>query len=149
MTQSEYRAYPAISRSDLMKFKKSPLHYKYAVENPTEDQAPALVFGAASHKYILERDDFDSEFAVAPNVDRRTKEGKATWQEFVDSCGDKLVITVDDFEKIKEMAKAMRKLLDNKVLAENLGIAASKIQRKIAPDVVNQSWKDYLDRKMK
>ena len=57
-----------------------------------------------------------------------------------------LLVPVDD---AKEMAKAMRKLLDNKALAENLGIAASKIQRKIAPDVVNQSWKDYLDRKMK
>ena len=63
MTQSEYRAYPAISRSDLMKFKKSPLHYKYAVENPEEEQSPALIFGAACHKYVLEKDEFETEFA--------------------------------------------------------------------------------------
>ena len=107
MTQSEYRAYPAISRSDLMKFKKSPLHYKYAVENPEEEQSPALIFGAACHKYVLEKDEFETEFAIAPNVDRRTKDGKATWQEFVDNAGDKTVISEEDFEKIREMAKAI------------------------------------------
>ena len=107
MTQSEYRAYPAISRSDLMKFKKSPLHYKYAKENPEEEQSPALVFGSAAHKYILERDDFESEFAVAPNVDKRTKEGKAIWAEFVENSGDRMVISIDDFEKIQDMAAAI------------------------------------------
>lgn len=107
MTNKEYRQHSGISRSDLMKFKKSPLHYKYAKENPEEEQSPALIFGSASHKYILEREDFENEFAVAPNVDRRTKEGKAIWNEFVDSCGDKMVISVDDFEKIREMAAAI------------------------------------------
>lgn len=107
MTQKEYRSHPAVSRSDLMKFKKSPLHYKYSIENPADDKAPALIFGAACHKYILEREDFDAEFAIAPNVDRRTKEGKAAWAEFVDSCGEKSVISEEDFEKIREMAKAV------------------------------------------
>lgn len=107
MTQSEYRAYPAISRSDLMKFKKSPLHYKYAVEHPEEDQAPALIFGSAAHKYILEREDFEKEFDVAPNVDKRTKEGKAIWAEFVENSGDRSVISIDDFEKIQGMAEAI------------------------------------------
>ena len=107
MTNKEYRQHSGISRSDLMKFKKSPLHYKYAKENPEEEQSPALIFGSAAHKYILEREDFESEFAVAPNVDRRTKEGKAIWAEFVENSGDRMVISVDDFEKIREMAAAV------------------------------------------
>lgn len=106
MTQSEYRAYQAISRSELFKFKKSPLHYKYAIEHP-EEPTPALNFGSAAHKFILEREDFDKEFAIAPNVDRRTKEGKAIFAEFQEQAEGKTVISIDDFEKIKEMAKAI------------------------------------------
>lgn len=106
MTQNEYRAYPAISRSDLFKLKKSPLHYKYASEHK-EEPTPALNFGSAAHKYILEREDFDTEFAIAPNVDKRTKEGKAVFAEFQERSEGKTIISVDDFEKIKEMAKAI------------------------------------------
>ncbi len=53
-----------------------------------------------------------------------------------------LLVPVKDKEA---MAEAMRKLLDNKTFADNLGAAASKIQSKMAPDVVNQMWRDYLD----
>lgn len=106
MTQNEYRAYQAVSRSDLFKFKKSPLHYKYASEHQ-EEPTPALNFGSAAHKYILEREDFDTEFVIAPNVDRRTKEGKAIFAEFQEKAEGKTVISIDDFEKIKEMAKAV------------------------------------------
>ena len=107
MTQKEYRAYPAVSRSDLMKFKKSPMHYKYSIEHPADDKTPALIFGSACHKYILEREDFFDEFAIAPNVDRRTKDGKMAWAEFVESCGEKSAISQEDFETIKEMAAAV------------------------------------------
>ena len=106
MTQNEYRAYPAVSRSDLFKLKKSPLHYKYASEHK-EEPTPTLNFGSAAHKYILEREDFDNEFAIAPNVDKRTKEGKAIFAEFQEMSDGKIIISVDDFEKIKEMAKAI------------------------------------------
>lgn len=106
MTQEEYRAYPAVSRSDLFKLKKSPLHYKYATEHK-EEPTPALNFGSAAHKFILERDHFDDEFAVAPNVDRRTKDGKAIWEEFVEYADGKTVISRDDFNKIWDMAKAI------------------------------------------
>ena len=106
MTQEEYRAYPAVSRSDLFKLKKSPLHYKYATEHAEEPTA-ALNFGSAAHKYILERDHFSDEFAIAPKVDRRTAYGKDVWAEFISNAKERTVITEEDFDKIKEMAKAI------------------------------------------
>ena len=39
----------------------------------------------AAHKYMLEKEDFYSEFSIAPNVDRRTKAGKEQWQQFLES----------------------------------------------------------------
>ena len=71
MSQKEYRAHPAISKSDLFKITKSPLHFKWSMENK-EEPTPSLIFGSACHKYILEREDFDNEFAVYSDIDRRT-----------------------------------------------------------------------------
>ena len=57
---------------------KSPAHFRWWKDNPPEDTA-SLLFGRAVLKFVLEKDDFFNEFAVAPLVDRRTKEGKAEW----------------------------------------------------------------------
>ena len=106
MPQSEYRAHPAISKSDLFKITKSPLHFKWSMEN-REDKTAALIFGSACHKYILERDDFDSEFAVALNVDRRTKTGKEEYAKWLEENEGKDVVSSDDMEKIKAMAEVI------------------------------------------
>ena len=101
--QSEYRSHPAISKSDLFKITKSPLHFKWAMEN-IEDKTPALVFGSACHKYVLEKEDFDKEFAVMPDINRRTKAGREEYEAFLAVNDGKDVISPDDFEKIVTMA---------------------------------------------
>jgi hypothetical protein len=55
----------------------------------------------------LEPESFFDEFAVGINVDRRTKEGKEEWQNFVDSVNGRDIITPEDFEKIKGMKNAI------------------------------------------
>ena len=76
ISNKEYRAREGISSTELKKIMKSPMHYRYWKDNPEETDTPSLLFGRAAHKYILETYDFYTEFTVAPNVDRRTKEGK-------------------------------------------------------------------------
>lgn len=108
MSNADYQKADGISSTDLKQIAKSPAHFRYWKDNPKED-TPALLFGRAVHKYVLEIDDFFNEFAVAPNVDRRTKAGKEEWALFeVDNQG-KNIIPTDDFEKIK----AMREVLYN------------------------------------
>lgn len=107
MTNKEYREKDGISRSELQLFRKSPMHYEYAKTHPNKTPSKALDFGSASHKWILEKEDFFSEFAVAPNVDRRTSEGKRLWNEFVESSEGKIVISEDDMETIIEMGIAI------------------------------------------
>lgn len=109
MTDKEYREHEGISRSELFKISKSPLHFKYAKEHPAESDSPSLLFGRAVHKYLLEPETFDSEFAVAPNVNKRTKAGKEEFARFMVENPGKEVITLDDFTKIQEMAMAVRK----------------------------------------
>ena len=107
MTNKEYRENEAVSRSDLaVLLKETPLHFKYRKDHPKEDTS-ALAFGRAAHKYILEKELFSLEFAVAPLCDRRTKAGKEQYEAFLTECAGKEVITAADYEIIKEMAQAV------------------------------------------
>ena len=72
-----------------------------------QEDTPALLFGRAAHKYVLETYDFFTEFAVAPNCDRRTKEGKETWAKFIEESEGKDVITEEQFKQIEDMRNAM------------------------------------------
>ena len=106
ISNSSYRNADGVSSTDLKWIAKSPAHYKYKKEHPTED-TPALLFGRAAHKYMLEKEDFFNEFAVAPIVDRRTKDGKAKWQLFIDQNDDKDIISNDSFMQIEEMREVL------------------------------------------
>ncbi len=106
MTNAEYRAHPAISRSDLFKLTKSPQHFRYEMDHPSP-KTPSLIFGAALHKWVLEPDDFESEFVVAPNVNRRTKEGRAYWEMFLADNEGKEIISEEDAAMIDEMKKSI------------------------------------------
>ena len=107
MTDKEYREYPAISRSELFKILDSPEKFKYYKENPVPP-TPALVFGQLFHCMLLQPEEVWEQFAVMPNVDRRTKDGKAVWEQFlVDSAG-KTVVSMDMAEQAADMCRALR-----------------------------------------
>jgi len=107
LTNKEYRKHEGISKSQLFKITKSPLHFKHAIENPQAD-TKALLFGRAAHKYILENDGFFQEFIIAPEIDRRTKAGKEEYAQFIIDSEGKDVISYDEFEIIRHMADAIR-----------------------------------------
>lgn len=109
MTEKEYRSHPAVSRSELWRFYKSPEKFKYEMEHPQES-SPALLFGQVFHKLVLEPDTFGDEFSVPPVVGKRTKAGKEEWKAFLDSCGEKTVCPQDVFLQASEMAEAVSKV---------------------------------------
>lgn len=106
MTEKEYREHPAISRSELWKIRESPEKFKYYKDNP-EEPTPALIFGQAFHKLALQPESFEEEFAVSPQVDRRTKEGKAIWAEFCEQSEGKTLITAEDYQIASEMCASL------------------------------------------
>lgn len=107
MTNQEYRAHPAISRSDLFKIKKSPAHFRYEMDNPQPKTQP-LIFGAAFHKYVLEPDGFTDEFVIAPFVDRRTKAGKEQFEAFQIEASGRDIIMLDELSTIQGMAESIK-----------------------------------------
>ena len=108
MTEQEYRSHPAISRSELFRMSESPEKFRYFKDHPVQP-TPALVFGQAFHKLALQPESFFDEFAVMPQVDRRTKEGKAIWAEFCEQSAGKTVITEDDYAKATDMIDSLYK----------------------------------------
>lgn len=106
ISNKEYRQREGVSSTDLKHIVKSPAHFRYWKEHPQEE-TPALLFGRASHKYALEKEDFFDEFAVAPNCDRRTKAGKEQYNLFELENKGKDIISADDFQKIQEMREAL------------------------------------------
>ena len=108
MTEAEYNAAEGIRRSDLWKMEDSPEKFRYFSGHPAE-QTPSMVFGSACHKYVLEKDDFGKEYAVAPKVDRRSSAGKAAWEAFCRENEGRTVISEDDMNTIAAMREALMK----------------------------------------
>jgi len=108
MTNLEYREHPALSRSSLWVISESPEKFKYLMNNPPEP-TEALLFGQLLHKIVLEPETFSEEFAVEPNVDKRTKDGKESYNQWLSSLNDNItVVSEKNYTKALEMAQAIQ-----------------------------------------
>ena len=77
-----------------------------AVASPDEseeDSKSAMNMGTALHAAVFENHRFHQIVSVAPKVDRRTKEGKALWAQFLAESQGKTVITADEFSYVTKM----------------------------------------------
>jgi exodeoxyribonuclease VIII len=96
-----------LSYSALKAFMKSPNHYLQYVSDPMPP-TPQMSFGSALHCWILEPERFDEAYAIAPNVDRRTKQGKADYASFLEDVGVREVITQADKNVINLVSNAFK-----------------------------------------
>ena len=96
MTEAEYNSKPGIRRSALWKLKKSPKHFQYELEHPS-DPTQAMVFGSAVHSAVLTPEAFKEQYAVI-DADLRTREGKAEKQAAMEA--GKILLTKEQFEAV-------------------------------------------------
>lgn len=110
VTNAQYHADPAVSKSHLDIVAKSPRHYWHRFLDPNRvipEPTPAMVLGSAVHTRVLEPHRYDIEYAVAPQVNRATKAGKEAWAEFVEQAGRKTVLTAEQDELAAAVANAV------------------------------------------
>lgn len=107
MSPEAYHRHHALSKSGMDNLAQSPMHFKYRRENP-EDQTDALRFGHAFHTLLLEPEQFKARVAIAPEVDRRTKVGKETWELFIQESAGKTYIKPTEYEQMLGMCKAIK-----------------------------------------
>ncbi len=70
-----HRATPGISKSNLDDAHRSIAHYLAGL-GAERKATPAMAFGEAFHARVLEPERFESAFAVSPECDLRTKDGR-------------------------------------------------------------------------
>ena len=102
-----YHALPRrfISKHDLDVFCKCPSTYDAMKSGALGDatETPSIIFGRAFHAAVLQPKEYEAQFAVAPQVDRRTKAGKAEYEAFAEANAGKTILTLDQWEEIEKM----------------------------------------------
>ena len=99
LTYEEYASIEAWRSHDLTTIISDPYTWKYQKEMT---QTPALLEGRVQHTVFLELDKFHDEFVIEPKFDRRTKAGKAEYEDFMAGVGDRTPIKQELFDVCME-----------------------------------------------
>ena len=102
-----YAASDAVNWSKLKYMGESPAHYIAAQQSPDKSTA-AKAMGSLYHCLTLEPHTYADRYAIAPEVDRRTKAGKEEYTAFLDRIGGRTAVKADDVAHAKAMADATR-----------------------------------------
>jgi exodeoxyribonuclease VIII len=93
--RKEYRAFPAFNQSAAKHILTSPAHYQAYINTPQEE-TKALRFGTFVHSAVLEPKTLDDLYVTAPDVDRRTKQGKEDWAAFATANAGKTILDYEE-----------------------------------------------------
>ena len=106
-----YDGIQALNQSLAKELLRSAAHGKAYLERVREE-SKALRVGTAVHKLALEGlDAYNASHAIAPEVDKRTKEGKAAWAEFATANEGKTILTAEEGQQVDAVANAAMKCM--------------------------------------
>lgn len=120
----EYHAGPGVSKSQLDQIAESPATYIWAKNAPVDvEKTKPFDIGKAIHCLLLEPDEFESRFIIAPPFNRRTNAGKAEEAEFLANCAElgKTVMDAEDGRKLYLMRDSVMAHPDARKLLEREG----------------------------
>lgn len=100
---AEYAGIRAVNYSTLRWMAVSPAHYKWHLDHPATP-TPSMELGIAVHMAILEPAKFAERYVSYPG--RRA--GK-DWDAFQAANMDKDILKTDDYERVREIAAAVRR----------------------------------------
>ena len=104
MPFEEYNEIPAYRASDIKDVDKCLYTWK---NRKGFKDSPALLEGRVQHTVFLEYHNFDKEFVIQPSIDRRTKVGKADYEDFLATVGNRTPITQDLYNTCMERREAI------------------------------------------
>lgn len=121
MTQDAYHSdVSRISNSMLSLLKESPRKFYNRYElGQYSKPTPAMIYGSVAHCLTFEPQEVGNRFAIVPNVDGRTTEGKAEKKKFYDTLGDKEAVDSDVFRAAASASFAARSHLEFTWFAAN------------------------------
>ena len=96
----------------------SPEYCRYMMDNP-QPATSAMKFGSALHMNVLQPEEFNKHYAIAPKFDKRTKQGKQDAAEFANNNMFKTVLSGKDYDLIEMLTLKLMKDSDAKTLLTN------------------------------
>jgi hypothetical protein len=106
-----YHSLPGLSSSS-MKFLdvSCPIKLKHKIDSEEKKDSELLMFGRAIHKFLLEVDDFDNHFIIAPTDDKRSRE----WKVFANNLKDdsRGILRKKDGEMLQAMLNSLKRPKD-------------------------------------
>jgi PDDEXK-like domain of unknown function (DUF3799) len=117
MKDQTYEQNPGLNYSGAKLLLRSPLHYITKINAPDdEEDSQALKIGTLTHMAALQPQQYDKTVRVAPDVDRRTKDGKAIWEAFTATLEPhQMAIKKDESDMIQSMALAASEALKSRI----------------------------------
>lgn len=107
ISNEDYHAGAGVSKSQLDDILVNPAIFRWRQSAPVDtEKLKALDMGTALHCLLLEPDEFDKRFIVAPEFNRRTTAGKEEEKQFLKEC-EHNGMTVMDAEQGRKL-KLMR-----------------------------------------
>jgi exodeoxyribonuclease VIII len=129
--ENEYADHKGLSQSGAKELLRSPRHFLQYLERDREEQTPAQRIGSLVHMASLQPRLYDEVVAVAPECDRRTKDGKEIWAAFQSSLKDgQTAITQKESEAVISISVAAREALDD--LTKQIGAVSSVVEQPMA-----------------
>lgn len=107
ISNHDYHSGPGISKSQLDLVARAPALLEWSKQAPRLPDSGALTLGDAAHALILEPERFAMEYMIAPNVDKRTNDGKARWAAAMTEAGNRTLLSQDDGEKLSMMRESV------------------------------------------
>lgn len=104
MDMSAYHSDPAVGSTGLRALLVSPAHYQALGYS---EQTPAQRFGTLVHTLTLEPHTVPDRYVAAPNVDRRTRDGKAEWAAFQEAAGAREIVDAETLSSATACATAI------------------------------------------
>ncbi|WP_423731646.1 PD-(D/E)XK nuclease-like domain-containing protein [Hafnia paralvei] len=109
ISNEDYHAGEGISKSQLDDIAVNPAFYLWRKSAPVdEEKLKPLDMGSALHCLLLEPDEFDKRFIVAPEFNRRSNAGKEEEKEFLKQCEglNMTIMTAEEGRKLKIMRES-------------------------------------------
>jgi exodeoxyribonuclease VIII len=107
-----YDGIEALNYSGSKELLKSPAHYIQYM-NREREATKALRVGSYVHALVLDKPKAETAFAIAPVVDRRTKDGKAAYEAFTSALQPgTTVLSADEADESMKIAAAALGCID-------------------------------------
>jgi hypothetical protein len=100
---AEYQKIASVNWSSLKELRKSPLHYKWALEHPLKD-TDTFAVGRATHLAVLEPERYEDEVVIWDGGARRGGD----WTAFKAANAERTILKPEDDEACRAMAAAVR-----------------------------------------